>query len=118
MLLVQLLGSSYNVQEISLSDNTKANRQSFLPFIPRLAYYSVLVEPWAVLPIELLHGVTFGCGWTAGTVHAGRIAPPGMAATMQVSARRFTLRLRFGLAVKRLLPPSDSFRVYGCEAFP
>ncbi|GAQ79149.1 major facilitator superfamily protein [Klebsormidium nitens] len=52
-------------------------------YVARLAYYSVLVEPWAVLPIELLHGVTFGCGWTAGTVHAGRIAPPGMAATMQ-----------------------------------
>ena len=22
--------------------------------------------PWAVLPIELLHGITFGCAWAAG----------------------------------------------------
>ena len=39
--------------------------------------------PWAVLPIELLHGVTFGCAWAAGTLYCSRIAPRGLEATTQ-----------------------------------
>ena len=41
-------------------------------------------SPWAVLPVELLHGITFACGWGAGTINCKRIAPPGLGATMQV----------------------------------
>lgn len=40
----------------------------------------------AVLPIELLHGITFACGWGAGTINSKRVAPPELAATMQVSS--------------------------------
>jgi hypothetical protein len=29
-------------------------------------------------------GVTFGCGWSAGTITSKRVAPPGLEATMQV----------------------------------
>ena len=39
--------------------------------------------PWAVLPIELLHGITFGCAWAAGTLYCSRIAPRGLEATTQ-----------------------------------
>jgi hypothetical protein len=36
-----------------------------------------------VLPIELLHGICFACGWGAGTITCKRMAPPELAATMQ-----------------------------------
>lgn len=40
----------------------------------------------AVLPVELLHGITFACGWGAGTINSKRVAPPELAATMQVGS--------------------------------
>jgi hypothetical protein len=55
----------------------------------RLALYGLLPlagNPWAVLPVELLHGVTFGLGWGAATAASTRLAPPHLAATMQVGA--------------------------------
>ena len=55
-------------------------------YILRLCAYgslSVFGTPWAVLPIELLHGVTFGCAWAAGTLNCSRIAPAGLEATTQ-----------------------------------
>ena len=55
----------------------------------RLAGYwalpSVTRNPWAVLPLETLNGVTFGCGWAAGTARAASLAPPGLAATAQAA---------------------------------
>jgi hypothetical protein len=56
-------------------------------FCVRLACYYLLPlwgSPWAVLPVELLHGITFACGWGAGTINCKRVAPPGLEATMQV----------------------------------
>lgn len=53
----------------------------------RLALYGLLPlagNPWAVLPVELLHGVTFGLGWGAATAASSRLAPPHLTATMQV----------------------------------
>ncbi|KAG2450232.1 hypothetical protein HYH02_000329 [Chlamydomonas schloesseri] len=55
-------------------------------YVLRLALYALL--PYAgsvlwVLPVEVLHGVTFACGWGAGTVNCKTLAPPGLAATMQ-----------------------------------
>lgn len=55
-------------------------------FLLRLAAYSTLAywpAPWMVLPVELLHGVTFGCAWAAGTHKCAEIAPPGLGATVQ-----------------------------------
>lgn len=55
-------------------------------YILRLCLYGFLPlagTPWAVLPIEALHGVTFGCAWAAGTLYSSRIAPPGLEATTQ-----------------------------------
>lgn len=52
----------------------------------RLMLYALLPlspSPWVVLPVELLHGITFGCGWGAGTINSKRVAPPGLGATMQ-----------------------------------
>ncbi len=38
-------------------------------YVIRLALYALLPlagKPWAVLPIEVLHGITFGFGWWVG----------------------------------------------------
>lgn len=55
-------------------------------YVLRLCLYGILSvfgTPWAVLPIEILHGVTFGCAWSAGTLNCSRIAPKGLEATTQ-----------------------------------
>ncbi|GBF88640.1 hypothetical protein Rsub_01539 [Raphidocelis subcapitata] len=52
----------------------------------RLGGYALLPHApsaWAVLPIELLHGVTFATSWGAGIVTCKRLAPPHLNATMQ-----------------------------------
>lgn len=57
-----------------------------LTYVLRLGAYAALPlagTPWAVLPIELLHGITFAMGWGCGTICAKRVAPPGLEATMQ-----------------------------------
>ena len=52
-------------------------------YVVRFVYYVFLTEPWAVLPAELLHGVTYALSWAACTDYAAQIAPPGLGATMQ-----------------------------------
>ncbi|CBJ48928.1 conserved unknown protein [Ectocarpus siliculosus] len=48
---------------------------SQIGYIVRLVYYSVLWDPWWVLPAELLHGLTFAAMWAATTDYAHGIAP-------------------------------------------
>lgn len=58
----------------------------FLAFILRLAAYSALPRVptlWLVLPVELLHGFTFGLAWSVGTGYFAAIAPKGTEATFQ-----------------------------------
>ncbi|KAG2442633.1 hypothetical protein HXX76_002717 [Chlamydomonas incerta] len=62
-------------------------------YVLRLALYALL--PYAgsvlwVLPVEVLHGITFACGWGAGTVNCKTLAPPGLAATMQGTFQSLT----------------------------
>ena len=61
-----------------------------LPRIAQLGPWGV----WAVLPFELLHGVTFAIQWSAITTHAGRVAPDGFHA----SAHQLINTIYFGLA--------------------
>lgn len=42
-----------------------------------------LVNPWWVLPINLLHGPSFAVLWAAGVADADAAAPPGLGATAQ-----------------------------------
>lgn len=51
----------------------------------RLCLYSVLTNPWWVLPIELMQGITFGIFYTTMATYASIVAPDGTAATLQVS---------------------------------
>jgi predicted MFS family arabinose efflux permease len=52
-------------------------------FVLRFTYYSLLTEPWAVLPCELLHGLTFATTWTVSCTYANMISPPECHSSMQ-----------------------------------
>ena len=56
---------------------------SMFALVVRHLGYSLLVNPWWVLVIEPLHGVTFGLMWSAASNYAATIAPQGMSATVQ-----------------------------------
>ncbi|KAK2080350.1 hypothetical protein QBZ16_000203 [Prototheca wickerhamii] len=58
----------------------------FAAFSVRLACYATLAawpSPWLILPVELLHGITFGLTWTVGTAWAAANAPAHLRATVQ-----------------------------------
>ncbi|XP_033743348.1 major facilitator superfamily domain-containing protein 6-like [Pecten maximus] len=55
----------------------------FLAYALRFFFYSLLPNAWFVLPIEVLHSITFGLMWAASTSYASIISPPGMSATVQ-----------------------------------
>ena len=58
----------------------------YAAFLIRLGGYVLLpslATPWLVLPFETLNAVTFGSAFAAGTTACSRLAPPGLAATMQ-----------------------------------
>ena len=57
-----------------------------LTYALRMLLYASLPSwgsPWAVLPVEVLHGITFGLGWGCGTENCKRLAPQELRATMQ-----------------------------------
>eukprot|EP00055_Hartaetosiga_balthica_P011361 m.51346 g.51346 ORF g.51346 m.51346 type:complete len:469 (+) comp7559_c0_seq1:122-1528(+) len=56
---------------------------SMAAYSGRLLYYSRLTNPWLVLPIELLHGITFSLSWSTVVAHAQAVAPPGNKTTVQ-----------------------------------
>ena len=49
----------------------------------RALAYSVIQTPWLVLPVQLLHGLTFSTLWVGGVARARQLAPVGMGATAQ-----------------------------------
>lgn len=49
----------------------------------RFFLYSILTEPWWILPIETLHGITFGMFYATMTTYAKSISPPGAECTVQ-----------------------------------
>src|SRR4051794_32220595 len=51
---------------------------SNLLILIRLVYYSLMENPWIVLPAELLHGLTYAAMWAACVRHASEVAPPGI----------------------------------------
>lgn len=53
----------------------------------RLCLYSSLSDPWWVLPIELMQGVTFALFYATMATYANIVAPHGTAATLQVGRR-------------------------------
>ena len=51
--------------------------------VVRMSCYALMPAAIYVLPIQLLHGLTFSAMWVAGVSYANRAAPPGMGATAQ-----------------------------------
>jgi PPP family 3-phenylpropionic acid transporter len=50
----------------------------------RMVGYALMPAPWLILPISLLHGLTFSAMWTASVAYAGQLAAPkGLMATAQ-----------------------------------
>lgn len=49
----------------------------------RMFSYALMPAAWFVLPIHILHGLTFSAMWMASISYANRAAPPGMGATAQ-----------------------------------
>lgn len=46
--------------------------------------YTVIKNPWYIIPVEVLHGITFGLFYATMVSYAGIISPPEISATMQV----------------------------------
>ena len=63
-------------------------------FTVRFFCYSLLANPWLVLPIELLHGITFSIFYATMASYTNIVAPPGTAATLQVCQ---TILLKFNM---------------------
>ena len=51
--------------------------------VVRMFSYALMPAAWFVLPIHLLHGLTFSAMWTAAVSYTNRAAPAGMGATAQ-----------------------------------
>ncbi|XP_018566691.1 major facilitator superfamily domain-containing protein 6-A [Anoplophora glabripennis] len=49
----------------------------------RMVLYSVIENPWWILPVEFLHGLTYGLFFACMASYASIVAPPGTEATMQ-----------------------------------
>lgn len=72
----------------------------FAAFLLRLGCYATLSlwgSPWLVLPVELLHGLTFGLTWSAGVAKGASIAPPGLEATTQSAFQGLMFGLGHGI---------------------
>lgn len=52
-------------------------------YVVRSLGYAMLTSAWWVLPLEFLHGLTFGAMWAAGVQHTSNIAPRSLEATAQ-----------------------------------
>merc|ERR1711907_146001 len=66
-------------------------------YAARFLYYRLLIEPWAVLPAEILHGITFAALWSVSVSHAQSLAPPGQAAILQGLVEALHWGLGYGL---------------------
>ena len=62
---------------------------SMCAYFTRLVGYTYIVNPWLILFLEPLHGVTYACLWTAGVSYMAEIAPKGLETTAQGILNRF-----------------------------
>eukprot|EP00057_Strongylocentrotus_purpuratus_P002083 XP_003723809.1 PREDICTED: major facilitator superfamily domain-containing protein 6 [Strongylocentrotus purpuratus] len=74
---------------------------SLFCYTVRFLGYSLITNPWAVIPFELLHGITYGLSWAACTSYANQNAPPGLAMTLQ--AVFTSVHMGFGKGLGTLL---------------
>ncbi|KAK3611224.1 hypothetical protein CHS0354_002120 [Potamilus streckersoni] len=102
---------------------TKCLYLALVAFAIRFFAHSFITNPWYALPVETLHGITFGLMYAAASSYGSIIAPPGMSATVQglVGGVYFGLGKGIGsLVTGKLFDPKDgllgqvwTFRFYG-----
>lgn len=63
--------------------HTHAMSLVLLTMSVRFLLYSVLANPWWVLPVELCQGITYGIFYSTMASYASKVAPPGMGSTVQ-----------------------------------
>ncbi|XP_030372524.1 major facilitator superfamily domain-containing protein 6 isoform X2 [Scaptodrosophila lebanonensis] len=103
--------------------HVKAMSLVLLGFGVRLLLYSMLQNPWYILPIELLNGITFGLFYATMASYASIVAPPGTEATMQslVGAIFEGVGVSMGSLIAGLLFEAFSarvtFEIFGVAAF-
>ena len=68
-------------------------------YVARFLGYSFLENPWFVLMIEPLHGITFGLMYAAATSYGSVITPPGMHGTIQ----GIIGGIHFGIGTKNII---------------
>lgn len=89
-LLVLLIQANHLILKsirCTLFDAEQVLHASLAAYVLRLLCYTALPlfsSPRVVMPVEVLHGITFAWSWAAGTTACQRLAPPALAATMQV----------------------------------
>lgn len=66
-------------------------------FVVRFVYYALLVEPWAVLPCEMLNGITFAVTWNVSCTYANEISPPGCQGVMQAVLEGLHFGIGYGV---------------------
>jgi MFS family permease len=90
----------------------------FSAFVVRLLLYTSMSwwsSVWLVLPVELLHGITFGLTWSVGSKKSALIAPPGLESTTQSVFQGLMFGLGYGLGglvggnVYKRLGPTATF---------
>ena len=79
-----------------------ATHLCFLAFFVRLTAYIVIVSHesinvWLVLPVEVLHGLTFGLTWATGTQKSEILSPKGLEATTQSIFQGLMFGLGYGI---------------------
>jgi hypothetical protein len=79
-----------------------ATHLCFLAFFVRLTAYILIVSNesinvWVVLPVEVLHGLTFGLTWAVGTQKSEILSPKGLEATTQSIFQGLMFGLGYGI---------------------
>lgn len=86
-----------------------------LGFGVRFLLYSLLVDPWWVIPIEFMNGITFGLFYATMASYASIVAPPGTEATMQGLVGAVFEGV--GVSLGSLLAGNMFFRIGGSATF-
>lgn len=86
-----------------------------LAFVIRFTYYSLLTEPWAVLPCEVLHGFTYAIMWSTACTYADEIAPKHVHSTIQVTAVLYSVPCMHYVASTLYLCSALPFSLFKCN---
>jgi len=73
----------YSDRLLKVLNNHQLMTIACLAYIFRVVWYTSFANPWMVLVVEPLHGVTFACKALAAVHYAAELAPPGLETSAQ-----------------------------------